>query len=76
MGHWWNYTDLRKIEVLGEKPVRVPLCATQIPHGLTLVFETTNSRSVSTTDIGTFTQIYMKRQFFVPLSTYLTFTPN
>ena len=63
MGHWWNGTDLREIEFLGEKPVREPLCATQIPHGLNPIFETTNSRSVTTTDRGTFPQINIKRHF-------------
>jgi hypothetical protein len=29
----WNWQG--KTEVLGEKPVSVPLCPTQIPHGLT-----------------------------------------
>jgi len=29
----WNDTDGR-IEVLGDKPVTVPLCAPQISHGL------------------------------------------
>jgi hypothetical protein len=33
MGHWWSDTD-RKTEVLGEKPVPVPLCLPQISHGL------------------------------------------
>jgi hypothetical protein len=30
----WNWQG--KIEALGEKPVPVPLCSPQIPHGLTL----------------------------------------
>jgi hypothetical protein len=30
MEHWWNESDRGKTEVLGEKPVPVPLC----PHGL------------------------------------------
>jgi len=34
MEHWWNGTD-GKTEVLGEKPVTVPLCPPQISHGLT-----------------------------------------
>jgi hypothetical protein len=33
---WWNDID-RKTEELGEKPVPVPLCPQQIPHGLTRV---------------------------------------
>jgi hypothetical protein len=35
MQHRWNETDRGKTEVLGEKPVPVPLCPPQIPHGLT-----------------------------------------
>jgi hypothetical protein len=31
----WNDTDRGKTEGLGEKPVPVPLCPPQIPHGLT-----------------------------------------
>jgi hypothetical protein len=31
----WNDTDRRKTEELGQKPVPVPLCSPQIPHGLT-----------------------------------------
>jgi hypothetical protein len=34
MEHWWN--DERKTEVLGEKPVPLPLCSPQIPRGLAL----------------------------------------
>jgi hypothetical protein len=30
----WNYID-RVTEVLGDKPVPVPLCPPQIPHGVT-----------------------------------------
>jgi hypothetical protein len=35
MEHRWNEIDRGKTEVLGEKPVPVPLCPPQIPHGLT-----------------------------------------
>jgi hypothetical protein len=37
MGHWRNATDRGGgggTEVLGAKPVAVPLCLPQIPHGL------------------------------------------
>jgi hypothetical protein len=33
MEHWWNDTD-RKTKVLGGKPIPVPLCPLQVPHGL------------------------------------------
>jgi hypothetical protein len=35
MEHRWNEIDGGKTEVLEEKPVPVPLCPPQIPHGLT-----------------------------------------
>jgi hypothetical protein len=35
MKHRWKKIDRGKTEVLGEKPVPVPLCPPQIPHGLT-----------------------------------------
>ena len=35
MEHLWNETDRGKTEVLGQKPVPVPLYPPQIPHGLT-----------------------------------------
>jgi hypothetical protein len=35
MEHQWNETDRGKPEERGEKPVPVPLCQPQIPHGLT-----------------------------------------
>jgi hypothetical protein len=35
MEHWWKWNWQGNIEVLGEKPVPVPLCPPQIPHGLT-----------------------------------------
>jgi len=31
--YWWNYTE-RKAEVLGEKPVPLPVYSPQISHGL------------------------------------------
>jgi hypothetical protein len=31
----WNVTDRGKPEVLGGKPVRVPVCSSQNPDGLT-----------------------------------------
>ena len=34
MEHWWNEIDREKTEVLGEKPVPVPLYPPQIPHEL------------------------------------------
>jgi hypothetical protein len=34
MEHWWDEID-GKIEVFGGKPVPMPLCSPQIPHGLT-----------------------------------------
>jgi hypothetical protein len=33
--HWWNDIDGGKNKVLREKPVPLPLCPPQIPHGLT-----------------------------------------
>jgi len=74
MGHWWNDTDLCKIKVLGENPVRRPLCATQILYGLTLGSETTNSRSASTTDLGTFTQISIMRHYSFPYQPALRYS--
>jgi hypothetical protein len=35
MEHRWNEIDRGKPKYLGEKPVPVPLCPPQIPHGLT-----------------------------------------
>jgi hypothetical protein len=35
MEHRWNEIDRGKTEILGEKPVPVPLCPPQIPHGPT-----------------------------------------
>jgi hypothetical protein len=35
MEHRWNEIDTEKTEVLGQKPVPVPLCPPKIPHGLT-----------------------------------------
>jgi hypothetical protein len=35
MEHQWNKTDRGKPKNSGEKPVPVPLCPPQIPHGLT-----------------------------------------
>jgi hypothetical protein len=35
MEHRWNETDRGKLKYSGEKPVPVPLCPPQIPHGLT-----------------------------------------
>jgi hypothetical protein len=35
MEHQWNETDRGKPKYSGEKPVPVPLCPPQIPHGLT-----------------------------------------
>jgi hypothetical protein len=35
MEHRWNETDRGKPKYSGEKPVPVPLCPPQIPHGLT-----------------------------------------
>jgi hypothetical protein len=35
MEHRWNEIDREKTEVLGEKPVPVPLGLPEIPHGLT-----------------------------------------
>jgi hypothetical protein len=32
---WWNDIDRRKLKKLGEKSVPLPLCLSQIPHGLT-----------------------------------------
>jgi hypothetical protein len=32
---WWNYADRGKLKNSGKKPVPVPLCPSQIPHGLT-----------------------------------------
>jgi hypothetical protein len=32
-GIWWNDTDRKKLKDLGEKPIAVPLCPPQIPHG-------------------------------------------
>jgi hypothetical protein len=34
MEHWHNATDRGETEVLGTKPVAVPLGSPQIPHGL------------------------------------------
>jgi hypothetical protein len=34
MAHWWNDTDRGKTDVLGEKPVTVPLCPPQISYVL------------------------------------------
>jgi hypothetical protein len=33
MEHWWNDID-GKTKELGEKPIIVPLCPPQVPHGL------------------------------------------
>jgi hypothetical protein len=33
--HWWSEIDRGKPKYWGEKPVPVPLCPPQIPHGLT-----------------------------------------
>jgi hypothetical protein len=35
MEHMWNETDRGKPKYSGQKPVPVPLCPPQIPHGLT-----------------------------------------
>jgi hypothetical protein len=35
MEHRWNEIDRGKPKYLGEKPVPMPLCPPQIPHGLT-----------------------------------------
>jgi hypothetical protein len=35
MEHRWNEIDREKPKYSGEKPVPVPLCPPQIPHGLT-----------------------------------------
>jgi hypothetical protein len=35
MEHWWNEIDRGKPKYSGKKPVPVPLCPPQIPHGLT-----------------------------------------
>jgi hypothetical protein len=37
---WWNDTDRGKTEELGGKPVPVPLCPPQCPHGLIHAGET------------------------------------
>jgi hypothetical protein len=34
MEHWWNNTGRGNLELLGEKPVVLPLCQAEIPHGL------------------------------------------
>jgi hypothetical protein len=53
MEHRWNEIDRGKTEVLGEKPVPVPICPPQIPHGhdsvneILSVFECLNYRSVA-----------------------------
>jgi hypothetical protein len=35
MDHWWNDTDGGEPKYWGKKSVPVPLCPSQIPHGLT-----------------------------------------
>jgi hypothetical protein len=35
MEHRWNEMDREKAQVLEEKPVPMPLCPPEIPHGLT-----------------------------------------
>jgi hypothetical protein len=34
MEHRWNEIDMGKPKYAGEKPVPMPLCPPQIPHGL------------------------------------------
>jgi hypothetical protein len=36
MEHLWNNMQLRKTEILGEKPVPAPFWTSQIPYGMTL----------------------------------------
>jgi len=34
MEHWWNVNDRGKLKYLNKKPVPMPLCLPEIPHGL------------------------------------------
>ena len=59
---WWNVTG-GGTEVLGQKPVRVPLCPTKIPHGLSWDRALVSARKLATDRLnhGEFNLLYVYR---------------
>jgi hypothetical protein len=68
MEDWWNIINKGKTEILGEKPVPLPLCLPQIPHGLTwerICALHGGTPSASLLKYGTKTKSYLRTRRYI-----------